>query len=350
MKTCEYIGRDVVLFFEGVAPCCLDGKPFFSKDFNGGDFPIGEYIKFSEELIRQNQTEEAPCKHCPVLRECGEIEVVKLPLRVVGISCTRGCPANCIYCPRLEENGKYVSAYDYSVTIKDMVARGIIGDSTRVVWGGGEPVLNEHFPEICEYLADRNISQLILTSGTVYSQPVYNALKQNNITLVNISVDAGTKETYAKVKGINAFDKTWETIKKYTEANAGLVEIKYIVIPENCSDEEFFAFRDKCVENGIVKVVGSADFNRLRGEGGEGEGYGTLLPRLVRFHKIMLEEGFSVGNPLFSDEFTVDNKKLFNKLLKPPKQRERLTLYGVYCKTLRKILPKSFREIFSKRG
>ena len=74
-----------------------------------------------------------------------------------------------------------------------------------------------------------------------------------------ISVDCGSRELYKQIKSFDNFDKVWDNIARYCEAQADYqsdVKVKYIVIPNlNDSIEEFEKFLKKAIESKVKWVI-----------------------------------------------------------------------------------------------
>ena len=66
-------------------------------------------------------------------------------------------------------------------------------------------------------------------------------------SFLNVSVDAGTRETYREVKGLDAYDRVLSHIRRYAQEGA-VIEIKYILMPENCDRENIDGFLAFCKE------------------------------------------------------------------------------------------------------
>lgn len=132
---------------------------------------------------------------------------------------------------------------------------------TEVILANGEPTLYEYFDEILLKVFRSNAKMHVRTNGLLFSNSLYNYLYSDKNS-INISVDAGTKETYQKIKRINGFDRVWKNIKKYRETN-GDVQVKYVVFSYNSNPKELEAFVEKCLEANIRHVVVSAELNAL---------------------------------------------------------------------------------------
>jgi molybdenum cofactor biosynthesis enzyme MoaA len=74
------------------------------------------------------------------------------------------------------------------------------------------------------------------------------------------SLDAGTRESYTKIKGKDVFDTVVENIRRYA-ANSGNIQLKYIVMPENCNDDDLNGFLAICGEIKPMKIRISCDIH-----------------------------------------------------------------------------------------
>ena len=96
------------------------------------------------------------------------------------------------------------------------------------------------------------------SSGIKYSPAMARGIAEGILNVV-ISVDAGTPETYLKIKNVPTFDKVWENIRKYAEAqtnNKGLARTKFIIIPGvNDTVEELEKWFQLTVDAGVRWIV-----------------------------------------------------------------------------------------------
>lgn len=182
------------------------------------------------------------------------------------------CNCNCIYCYTEEDKKRYnnLETYNLLPVIKDMFRYGILKPYGAIGFGGGEPTLLPEFEELIELLLNNKFDNIrIPTSGIKFSPIIAKGISTKQLT-VNISMDSATRETYKKIKQIDAFDKVCENIIKYAQAQTqtGFVINKYIIIPEiNDTKEEIMRWVDFNKENNIeylVIDVENSQFERFR--------------------------------------------------------------------------------------
>lgn len=86
----------------------------------------------------------------------------------------------------------------------------------------------------------------------IFDEDIARELHDNPRAKINFSIDAGTAETWHKVKGVNNFYRVLENLNAYLQAaqNADQVILKYIIFPGiNDSDEDFLSLTE------IVKAL-----------------------------------------------------------------------------------------------
>ena len=128
---------------------------------------------------------------------------------------------------------------------------------------GGEPTI---LPDFAKYLgvADKyGWNMTISTSGILFSDYILQGLKQG-VYSIHISPDAGTEETYYKIKGQRAYKRVWKNIGEYCKFSDS-VFVRYILSSMNSSKEEVDAFVNMCMKNHVKNVVISAEHEAARG-------------------------------------------------------------------------------------
>ena len=79
----------------------------------------------------------------------------------------------------------------------------------------------------------------------MFDESIAQELHDNPLAKINLSIDAGTSETWHKVKGVDNFQHVLNNLKAYRKVSqrAGQIFLKYIVCPGiNDSEEDFLSF------------------------------------------------------------------------------------------------------------
>lgn len=155
------------------------------------------------------------------------------PPLFMSIDLNDSCQFRCSFC---NAKKKLDAKYTMSAETIQQVLNTLVKFKTRAVClgGGGESTLNHNMPLLIKGLYDQGIKIGVVTNGyeTKNLLPVCDMCEW-----IGISVDAGIKETYMKVKGVKdgAFDRVKQNIKEYA-ARCKEVSLKYLVLPENSSE------------------------------------------------------------------------------------------------------------------
>ena len=132
----------------------------------------------------------------------------------------------------------------------------------QVVWGGGEPTLDKTFEQVVSTI-NKTVSPEVYQSlykFCEYLDALKNFIDQGLIKITT-SVDAGTPETFLKVRGRPKFLNVFENLKLYSRVIPNHVTVKYIFTDENSNEEELDAFIEKCIEYDLSKCCYQISMN-----------------------------------------------------------------------------------------
>lgn len=263
-----------------VIPCCCspvqkyDNK-FFSQ-YESDQFDIDEYTKqrnYYVDIFKHGKEPEC-CQGCPMIEEKEWDEDIRFTNIIV--TNRTNCSCNCIYCSLLENdpNKKQElntrTPYDVKPILADMRDKNLLKPGCNLMIAGGE--CTEYPDNELEWLLDfakgLSCNIEILSSGIKYSESIENALKTAP-TRLRISPDTAIKETYEKIKRVNAYDVVWKNIENYINATSNnpqaQVELKYIILP-GINDNIFEAktFIEKCKSIGCKIVLATIEYDWLK--------------------------------------------------------------------------------------
>lgn len=194
------------------------------------------YTKKVDQLIddlRNNR--DCTCVGCPNLKY-GIYPKRFIPRTLALPNAVKGewCNARCIYCDLTNlHDGVYMDGFDAMKVLDGFVP--YFGENSFIYYVPAEITVSPIKTQLYNFMQEHNWNfTVIKTNGIKYDRQLADFCSKG--TKVNVSLDSGTKETYEKVKGINAFDKVIENIKKYRDDGA-TIELKYILL-ENVNDSE----------------------------------------------------------------------------------------------------------------
>jgi uncharacterized Fe-S cluster-containing radical SAM superfamily protein len=182
-------------------------------------------------------------------------QINMLDFRTVG----RLCNIKCCYCSTWQKPSQINKISNPCDIMRFLEYKGLISTGFTVInWANNEICLNPYRDAFLDYISD--YFSIILTNGTIFDDKIYNLLR-NGMCLINISVDAGTQETYAKVKNADLFDVLCENLVKYSQAN-GSILLKYIILPElNDNKRDIYGFLELCKKVNPIRIRLSRDYH-----------------------------------------------------------------------------------------
>ena len=140
------------------------------------------------------------------------------------------CNCNCFYCNQNQiirtESIQKLSDYDIHKIAgeyyKDTLDTTILAD--------GEPTILPNIDNICDMAIKRNWSIQLNTNAIVYKEKMADAIASNPKSFMAVALDSGSKETYKRIKRVDAYDRVIENMHKYKEKGCNIF-LKYILIP-----------------------------------------------------------------------------------------------------------------------
>lgn len=262
--SCYDLQHSVFLAPNEIRTCCKrffkDNKlkgdvPLLSKDkYEYENFTLSNILKEKKRLYFDiNKGESEECSGCPFL-EFKEWEPLNnLDIQYLSFEYHSVCNMKCTYCSDTYYDGKK-SKYDVAVIVDDLVATDSIKDCNSIVWGGGEPTLDNRFLTLIEKIANGfpNIKQRVITNATVYKEDLKEYIDTNKASIVT-SIDAGTQSIFQEVRKNKNYDKVIKNLVKYSENNPQNVTIKYIILDQNKSIDEIKEFINIIKKNNLQK-------------------------------------------------------------------------------------------------
>lgn len=237
-KSCLYLEQGLSFFSNSLHCCCYTtneggGQINLEKEFNGTGADWKK-IRKRTETFRENAKKGIypdGCLNCGFLQKKQWAQIPYYTELMLGH--WTYCNCNCIYCYTEADKKAYNKLRSYNIypVLKELYKNGLINSNTNINFGGGEPTILKEFDDLMEFFFRINTKSIrINSSGIKYSKQVEKALQKDILSLV-ISIDAGSEETYEKVKKVKHYKKVWENIKNYAKIEGGIVRTKFILIP-----------------------------------------------------------------------------------------------------------------------
>lgn len=277
---CEILNGSMYFYAPAIAKCCLPGldEPFFCEWFLNGrsvrqsvDNSLEKFAYYATEL--KEGRIPLYCKDCKMLSAPSNGNGPQATF--ISISDHAFCNADCVYCeyacsaPRMESVISAQERYAASVyMLEQLWERKMLDGCSCIRFEGGEITANPYKEKL--YACAKQITQQfpniqfqILSNGFIYDQEIADLLLLGRNSYLMCDLDAGTPETYIKVKGFNKFSTVCENLKKY--AQYGTIKLKYIVLPNwNDSQADYEGIIALIKELNVSELILSLEFGLSR--------------------------------------------------------------------------------------
>lgn len=181
-----------------------------------------------------------------------------LPPITICLDPTAKCTLNCIWCHSAEynEQNNTIIPTDHLFRIADFAKKW--GVKSIHVFGGGEPLMHPGLCSFLEYAKSLGLETGLITNGILLDEDTIGTIVRC-CRWIGISVDAGSAETWMKVKGVSnpeLYDRVIKNIRDLCylrdayHSNCSICA-KYLLHPENANDIL------KCAK--LVKALGVND-------------------------------------------------------------------------------------------
>ena len=247
---CAHIGQWINVSAYGIDTCCnLQGKGYidYRNEVQNPESIRNHVNAFLEKVdcmlegLRRGSA--GRCEGCISLKPGLWPRKPKIQFMIAGGS-FRGtiCNARCIYCNQratafTSQTIQTMTGYEVYKTMVDIFGNQI----KRVDFADGEITVLPHCNELLDLAIEQRWDCNVCTNAIIYNNKIKKIMK-NKGSYLNVSLDSGTKETYKKVKGIDAFEKVTRNIEEYA-SDGGRISLKYILMPKlNDSSDDFDGF------------------------------------------------------------------------------------------------------------
>lgn len=266
MRTCQDMFTTLNIEPDSLLPCC-SSMCSFALDHDAGSFDAAAYLRYLRLMQKRFRLNRPTCDaRCAKLIEVPDDSLDPFPdhlsFKRVLINHHRNyCNCRCTYCPFWNVSPK-PPLFSIAGLLQSLIAQQAVDKACTFAWGGGESTLLPEFDEQVLMIADRGYRQFIHTNAVRFSPAIAEVLRRGQ-AVVNVSLDSGDAQSYAHIKGVDAWDRVIETLGRYRQQLAWpeKLEVKYIINRDSADPRVILKFFDLCRRLDIRKVLYAFDID-----------------------------------------------------------------------------------------
>ena len=317
MKYCEHIAHTIAFNKNEILPCCTLNAdfvpPYFNSKLEAHNAVTTLDIEAKQQammtLINSNAIEKYPCKNCLF---CKEVEQMPEDGNKINLIFLRQWTRDDSY----DENYSLPMNYDAYDLIKKLYETGKIDkENLTVKMLSYDLSTVTDLDKYLELFKNNGVHAVhISTDKLAFNQTIANMLPEEKAS-INISLDAGTEETYKKLKNNDNFAINIENLKKYNEykkENDYALCIHYVLYKDiNDNKKEIDSFLNLMKETGVtnigIRINGDHMKNILSNREGNLANYKTLI---TYFYEEANKNNFHIDNDsCIEQNFVLEHKK-----------------------------------------
>ena len=219
--------RELYLAMREGEPIACEGCPMLVEGFYPPNLPKIKLINFGTTLSGGDVC-KFNCLYCPEGKRTTFADCPKLINFGATINEGDVCQFNCLYC--CVEKDMSPPVIKFINIFREIV--GIFSDTNYKdveVWlGVDEITISSWRSEVLSLLKNRKWYSCIFTNGTVFNQEMAEMIRSGYTTLI-VNLDAGTRETFIEVKGVDCFENVVDNLRRYAMYGTRVV-LKYIFV------------------------------------------------------------------------------------------------------------------------
>ncbi len=225
----------------------------------------------------------------------------------IEIDLTNRCNHRCSFCFYAEHISVNKDSLDTEVIKKTLSEAKDLGTKGISFTGGGEPMIHKDYEKILIFTKNLGFDVGTITNGSIITEKNIDTLVKN-LQWVRISLAGGDAKSYAKVQGVDQFDKVVNNIKLLSKRKKDLessinIGIRTLVTPENIHTITNFAHIIKELNINYYQLAPDQYTN----DGGKFWNSEATQKVLKETHDILLEHGISLlGTAYMKEQEKID--------------------------------------------
>ena len=254
-KTCALFAQNWIIEDRGFVCCCIEEyKPRFDNCNLDPKAGLAYLDETRKGLINGTISLPEGCQTCFNNKE--NYIYCSRRLNSFDFSFRGWCNYKCEYCSSNRPDKKgYNDRFSLEEYLIELENRDMVNDIFSVLYAVGESCLNEKRFGLYQYCGEKHYFLDVFSNCSVFDESLF-SLAHRSPVIVRSSFDAGTPETYERIKGVTCFDKAIDNVRRYLEAPYLGVNLKYLFMPGiNDNEKDIDRFAQLCAELNVDFVT-----------------------------------------------------------------------------------------------
>ncbi|MDR3349497.1 MAG: radical SAM protein [Acidaminococcales bacterium] len=252
-KGCSWLGGAPASFLaytgDRICTCCYVDREFLKRAETIEQDIINAQKFIGNRINDLRNDRPTPCDKCPNLVDGIFLQNPKIDR--IGINSYLDktvCNFRCVYCGVEEAFHKTKDGLETPLELTRKIHKAVENANPAIALSlsAGEITVSSWCDEVLEFIKEKHWATRLLTNGYIYKEKITELMQEGIITTVCVSLDAGTKQTFAKVKAVDGWYKVIGNLEKYAVVH-GALQLKYIMLRGiNDNKEDILGFIGLC--------------------------------------------------------------------------------------------------------
>ena len=260
-RSCYFLESGITFQSNAIGFCCDRVSPATILPAEDAGKTIDAFFAVRGGVIRSNQSDDPPCEGCNLFREYeptnGEIEYINFGVH-------NYCNFSCIYCELQGENAQNKNRpenYDALELANELKRRGLLSKDLEVICASGEMTINPKKEKYYDFIEENAHVVHFSSNAGKFDPRIADILKKSPRSTITVSIDCGTEESFRKIRGVDMFKKVAANLGEYRKYSTYVV-LKYILLDENCGEEDLEGFIQLCSELKVPQLIITGDVRK----------------------------------------------------------------------------------------
>ena len=261
-RSCYYLESGITFASNEIAFCCDRPSPATVQPMADAGKTVDAFLEARDRVIRENQGITPPCAGCSRFQE---YKLTNGKINYINFAVHKFCNFSCTYCV-LQQSGAQdknrLEPYDALEIAKELKRRGLLSQTLNIICGPGEITVHPRREEYYNFIEENAYSVQFVSNAGRFDPKLAHILSLSPQNRMLVSIDSGTEETFRQVHGVDMFKQVVANLMEYRKYSPNIY-LKYILLDENCDDEDLNGFIQLCNELKPAQMIVSGDNGKV---------------------------------------------------------------------------------------